>query len=100
MTDISFLETSNRVEWDFQANEVDLSALKKVIYKLYKDFYTKREKEVIKLLEANYTSEQIAKQLYLSKHTVQTHRKNILRKAKSHSIDDVLLFCKKNGIIE
>tara|TARA_R110001606_G_scaffold367633_1_gene523183 strand:+ start:317 stop:1057 length:741 start_codon:yes stop_codon:yes gene_type:complete len=100
LTDISFLETSDRVEWNFQANELDLKAFKKVIYKLYKDFFTKREKEVIMLMNKEWTSEQIANKLYLSKHTVQTHRKNILRKAKSHSINDVLHFCKKNGILE
>ena len=51
-------------------------------------------------MNKEWTSEQIANKLYLSKHTVQTHRKNILRKAKSHSINDVLHFCKKNGILE
>tara|TARA_R110002050_G_scaffold173352_1_gene305500 strand:+ start:7762 stop:8502 length:741 start_codon:yes stop_codon:yes gene_type:complete len=100
LTDISFLETSDRVEWNFQANELDLKKFKKVVYQLYKDFYTKREKEVIRMLDKDFTSEQIAQNLHISKHTVQTHRKNILKKAKSHSIDDVLLFCKKNGILE
>ena len=100
LTDISFLETSDRVEWNFQASDLDVKTFKKVIYKLYKDFYTKREKVVIRLLAKDQTSEQIAQQLHLSKHTVQTHRKNILRKAKSNSVDDVLLFCKKNGILE
>ncbi len=99
LTDISFLDTHDRVEWNFQANELDLKAFKKVIYTLYADFYTKREKEILNLIAKKHTSEKIAKLLSLSKLTVQTHRKNILRKAKSHSIDDVLSFCKKNGII-
>lgn len=100
LTDISFMETSARVEWNFQASELDVKTFQKVIYSLYKDFYTKREKDIIKLMEVNYTSEEIASELHVSKHTVQTHRKNILRKAKSHSVDDILLFCKKNGILE
>lgn len=100
LTDISFIETHDRVEWNFHANELDLIAFKKVIYKLYKDFYTKREKEIIALIAEKNTSKEIAEKLCLSKFTVQTHRKNILKKAKSHSIDDVLSFCKKNGIIE
>ncbi|WP_298487893.1 LuxR C-terminal-related transcriptional regulator [uncultured Maribacter sp.] len=100
LTDISFLETHDRVEWNFQANELDLIEFKKVIYKLYTNFYTKREKEIIHLIEQKNTSREIADQLSLSKLTVETHRKNILRKAKSHSIDDVLSFCKKNGIID
>ncbi|WP_298501840.1 LuxR C-terminal-related transcriptional regulator [uncultured Maribacter sp.] len=99
LTDISFIETHDRVEWEFHARELDLIAFKKVIYNLYRDFYTKREKEIINLIAKKYTSKEIANQLCLSKLTVQTHRKNILRKAKSHSIDDVLSFCKKNGII-
>lgn len=99
LTDISFIETHDRVEWNFNANELDLTDFKKVIYKLYRDFYTKREKEIITLIAKKNTSQEIADHLCLSKLTVQTHRKNILKKAKSHSIDDVLAFCKKNGII-
>jgi len=100
MSDISFLDTHDRVEWEFYAKELDLIAFKKVIYKLYTNFYTKREKEIISLIAKKNTSQEIADTLCLSKLTVQTHRKNILKKAKSHSIEDVLAFCKKNGIIE
>lgn len=100
LTDISFLETSDRVEWDFEANELDLKAFRKVIYGTYRDFFSNREKQIIELLDGGFTSQQIASNLHLSKHTVQTHRKNILRKSRSHSVDDVILFCKKNGILE
>ena len=100
LTDISFLETSNRVEWEFQANQLDLIAFKNIVYGVYKNFYSNREKEIILLISKKMTSQQIAIQLHLSKHTIMTHRKNILRKAKSGSIKDVLLFCKKNGILE
>jgi DNA-binding CsgD family transcriptional regulator len=41
---------------------------------------TRREREVLALLVSGKKSEEISKNLYLSKHTVDTHRKNILRK--------------------
>ncbi|MFW5831619.1 MAG: response regulator transcription factor [Prolixibacteraceae bacterium] len=41
---------------------------------------TKREKQVLKLVASGYSTKQIAEQLYLSPHTVSTHRKNISQK--------------------
>lgn len=43
---------------------------------------TKREKEIMKLIAAGKTSNDIAAQLYLSAYTVETHRKNLLTKFK------------------
>ncbi len=99
LTDITFLDTPDRVEWDVHANELDSEAFKKSVYKAYENYFTKREKEIIKLIESNNTSETIAKKLFLSPHTVTTHRKNILKKAKTHSQEDLINFCKKNGIL-
>jgi len=39
-----------------------------------------RENEIIVLIAEGYTNDQIAEMLFLSKHTVNTHRKNILFK--------------------
>lgn len=41
---------------------------------------SKREQEIVKLLCDNKTSEKIAEKLCLSKHTIDTHRRNILKK--------------------
>jgi DNA-binding NarL/FixJ family response regulator len=41
---------------------------------------TKREIEVLKLVQKDYTTEQIAEALHLSFYTVETHRKNINQK--------------------
>ncbi|MEE9373108.1 MAG: response regulator transcription factor [Saprospiraceae bacterium] len=41
---------------------------------------TKREKEIIKLIAAEYTSEEIAKELFLSKNTIDSYRKNLIMK--------------------
>lgn len=41
---------------------------------------SKREKEVLHLIADELTTKEIAKQLYISYETVQTHRKNLLLK--------------------
>ena len=46
---------------------------------------TKREWEVLHLIKEGYTNPQIAQQLYLSQHTVDSHRKNIMQKLGVHS---------------
>ena len=41
---------------------------------------TKREREVLKLIVEGYTSAEIAKRLYISVRTVETHRSNLMSK--------------------
>jgi DNA-binding CsgD family transcriptional regulator len=41
---------------------------------------SKREKEIMKLLAEGYTSKQISEELYISKFTADTHRRNIFSK--------------------
>lgn len=41
---------------------------------------SERESQVLSLISLGYTSQQIAEKLFISLHTVSTHRKNILRK--------------------
>lgn len=43
--------------------------------------FTKREIEIIKLLADGYSTKTIAEKLFISQTTVETHRKNILRKS-------------------
>jgi hypothetical protein len=52
------------------------------------NIFTDREFEIIRLIRDGLESEQIAEKLFLSKHTVNTHRKNILEKTgKTHMFD-------------
>ncbi|WP_209400793.1 LuxR C-terminal-related transcriptional regulator [Pseudozobellia sp. WGM2] len=100
LTDISFLDTGNRVEWDFKANGLDVSGFKRIIYKVYQNYFTSREKEIIELIDKGQTNLLISENLFISKHTVATHRKNILKKAGVSNTVDLIEFCKKNGIID
>jgi DNA-binding NarL/FixJ family response regulator len=99
LTDISFLDTSARIDWTIQADHLNTELFKKEVYQVFDDFFTKREKEGIKLLDKNKTTTQIAKQLFISKHTVATHRKNILKKSNCSNREDLLVFAHKYGVL-
>lgn len=49
-------------------------------FEFSKSIVSKREKEIINLIAEELTVDEIAEQLFLSKHTVETHKKNIFLK--------------------
>lgn len=60
---------------------------------------TTREIEIIKLLAKGMNSNDIAEQLFISENTVETHRRNILRKTNTHSTVELINYSKSNHII-
>jgi hypothetical protein len=58
-----------------------------------------REIEIIKLIEAGLNSEQIAEKIFLSVHTVNTHRRNILEKTGKAHISDVIYDFSERGLM-
>lgn len=59
---------------------------------------TEREREVIKLIAQEYTSDEIAKKLYIARSTVDTHRKNLIYKLKVKNAVGLALFAERNGL--
>jgi DNA-binding NarL/FixJ family response regulator len=51
---------------------------------------TKREQEITRYLIKEYSNQEVAALLYLSVHTVATHRKNIFKKLKVSSISSLI----------
>ena len=49
-----------------------------------------REMEIMKLIFNQFETKEIAEKLYLSPHTIRTHRKNIFKKLKIHSLSGLL----------
>ena len=60
---------------------------------------TDREIEIVKLLGKEYTNEKIASELHISYRTVETHRKNIMQKTKSHNLAGLLKHAYSKGLI-
>ncbi|MBA4850280.1 response regulator transcription factor [Emticicia sp. BO119] len=53
---------------------------------------SKREIEILKWISEGLNSEQIATKLYISVHTVKTHRKNMLRRTNSSNSADLIRY--------
>lgn len=60
---------------------------------------TERELEIIKLVAEGYSNKQIADKLYLSTHTVTTHRKNIMNKLGIANTAGLVLYAVKENLI-
>jgi len=60
---------------------------------------TNRELEIIKLINDGFTNKNIADKLFISEQTVNTHRKNILRKTGTHNVSTLINFARNSRII-
>ena len=60
---------------------------------------TKREFEVIELITRGRTTAQIADELHLSVHTINSHRKNILRKLNLNSPAELIVYALESGLV-
>lgn len=60
---------------------------------------SEREKEVLRLIAMEFSSEQIAEKLFISRRTVDTHRQHIFEKTKAKTIVGLIKFAIRNGIV-
>jgi DNA-binding CsgD family transcriptional regulator len=61
--------------------------------------FSHREFEIIKLIAQGLGSEQIADKLFLSVNTVDTHRRNILKKTNKSTTHDLVIELQEKGIL-
>lgn len=61
---------------------------------------SEREKQILHLIANELTTDEIAKQLYLSSHTVITHRKNLHWKMNARNVAGLVRRGFERGILE
>lgn len=78
-------------------NTMQIANDSKTHHVLFREQLNTIEQEIMELIYRNYTPTQMARQLSISPHAVQYHRKNILRKIHLKSNDEIVRFlmCKK-----
>jgi DNA-binding NarL/FixJ family response regulator len=59
---------------------------------------TRRELEIVRLLKENNSNKEIAEKLFLSVFTVETHRKNIMKKLNLHKPAALMKFIYENNL--
>ncbi len=60
---------------------------------------SERELEIISLIADGYTNQQVAEKLFLSAHTVNTHRKNIMAKLGVNNTAGIVMYAVKANLV-
>lgn len=61
--------------------------------------FTPRETELLQYFYQGYSIVSTAEQMSLSMHTVVGHRRRMMEKAKCKSMAELLVFCRRNGLV-
>jgi DNA-binding NarL/FixJ family response regulator len=61
---------------------------------------TPREREIVQLLAEGKSSKEVASVLGISVKTAETHRANVMRKLKLHTVSELVLYALRNQIVE
>ena len=61
---------------------------------------TEREIDVLKLIVQEFTTTEIAEKLFISTHTVETHRKNLISKLNVRNIAGLVKYAMQHGLVE
>ena len=77
-------------------NEYETKYFNNFSQKLLSDGISNRERDVVRLLVLNYSSKAIADKLNISSNTVDTHRRNILKKLNISSTGELIGMMKTN----
>ncbi len=60
---------------------------------------TAREIDIIRLIEKEFSNRQIAEELFISERTVETHRKNIMRKTDTNNVIGIIKYAYRHKLI-
>ena len=83
-------------KWLNNNNEYETKYFNNFSQKLISNGISNRERDIIRLLVLNFSSKEIAEKLYISPNTVDTHRRNILKKLNISSTGELVGMLKMN----
>ena len=86
------LETISEANLDVEDIDIDAFSCEAVVI-------SKREGEIITFIAEGYTNTQIAEKLFLSAHTINTHRKNIMSKLGVKNTAGIVMYAVKSNLI-
>jgi DNA-binding CsgD family transcriptional regulator len=98
-TDIDHLKKTNNISYSWSGDDLGLFSVEDLIKEYPASIFSKREMEVLKYLAEGLEGNKIAKKMNLSEHTVISHRKKMLRKARVKNTAELVSFALQKGII-
>jgi hypothetical protein len=105
---VYLLEVHTNIDWfKFTKNKYHIYVGDDLFYFRYPDEellkvgheLSDREFEILKLIESGLSSEKIAEKLFLSVHTINTHRSNMLAKTWKANVPDLIYEYRKRGLL-
>jgi DNA-binding NarL/FixJ family response regulator len=78
---------------------IDISEMNNVDLSCDAIALSRREKEILTLISEGLTNSKIAEMLFLSSHTITTHRKNIMSKLGVKNTAGIVMYAVKSGIV-
>ncbi|MGK7395841.1 MAG: response regulator [Candidatus Cyclobacteriaceae bacterium M3_2C_046] len=60
---------------------------------------SEREKDILKLISQGFTNSEIAEKLFISTHTVVTHRRNLLQKINAKNTAGLVRYASQHGLL-
>jgi two-component system LytT family response regulator len=88
--------------FDYLLKPVSINLLKEVIQRYKTKIQSnlnKREIDIIGLISKGCNSKEIASQLFISHHTVDTYRRIILKKTECRNSSELVMFATKNNLV-
>ncbi len=82
-----------------QAENINVEDISDKIFSCEPIKLSSRELEIIQLIAEGYTNTQIAEKLFLSAHTINTHRKNVMSKLGVNNTAAIVMYAVKTKLI-
>lgn len=99
LSDISFIQTPGYVNWSFKLNNLNSDHFENKICGDIKNIFSNKELELFPYFIKGESSKKIADHFFISKLTVDTHRRNIKSKSGCKNMYDLLTFSTRNKLI-
>jgi len=88
-----------RILEKIKKESIDISEMNNVDLTCDAVALSRREKEILTLIADGLTNSKIAEMLFLSSHTITTHRKNIMSKLGVKNTAGIVMYAVKSGIV-
>ncbi|WP_434022314.1 response regulator transcription factor [Lutimonas sp.] len=98
-SDIDFISSSCDMAWTLQSNKEQELVYKKMVSEKFRNLFSPRELEIASEMKKSHTNTEIGDKLFISAHTVATHRKNLFKKSGLHSTNELISYCRERGLI-
>ena len=99
LTDMTSLVSTEAVTWKIVSPNFDPTELKHLIDEQIKTFFSRRELEILNEIKKGRSSQKTGEKLHISKHTVDTHRRNMLKKTGAKNTVELIKFATLNNIL-